>query len=205
VPEETTRPDDDALVESSREGDPRALAILYERHAGALFRYLLHRSSDRVIAEDVVQESFLRILERRGRYEGKGRFRSWLFTVGTRLAQDRERTRRRRGEIRDAFPHDLIPRPEGDPLERVRRHEILAAIDAALADLPVTYAETFQLRICEGFSYREIGEMLGEPEGTLRSRVHHALRRVRAHLASETSGTTSGQRTGGVRDAREGE
>jgi RNA polymerase sigma-70 factor (ECF subfamily) len=67
----------------------------------------------------------------------------------------------------------------------VRRHEILREIESALADLPPAYAATFQLRICESFSYREIGEMLGEPEGTLRSRVHHALRRVRAALEAQ--------------------
>jgi RNA polymerase sigma-70 factor (ECF subfamily) len=173
---------DDTLVTRSRDGDPDALAELYRRHAGALLRYVERLTGERDAAEDILQETFLRIFERRGRYLGRGRFRSWLFTVATRQARDRARTARRRGELTGAFAGELAPRPDGDPLQRVRRLEILREIESALADLPPAYAATFQLRICESFSYREISEMLDEPEGTLRSRVHHALRRVRAAL-----------------------
>lgn len=176
---------DDALVGRSRGGDADALTELYRRHAPALLRYVERLTGDRASAEDILQESFVRIFEQRGRYTGRGRFRSWLFTVATRLARDRARTARRRGEIAGAFAVELAPPPAGDPMERVRRLEILREIESALADLPPAYAATFQLRICEGFGYREIGEMLGEPEGTLRSRVHHALRRVRAALEAK--------------------
>lgn len=178
---------DDALVARARHGDAAALAVLYHRHAPALLRYLERRTADRALSEDVLQETFLRIFERRGRYDEKGRCRAWLFTIATRLANDRVRTTRRRKEITEAFAPDLAPRAIHDPLARVRHQEILGEIEQALCDLPPVYAATFQLRVCESFSYREIGEMLGEPEGTLRSRVHHALRRIRARLSPDDS------------------
>lgn len=173
---------DDELVELSRRRDPVALATLYRRHAGSLLAYLERLLGERPEAEDVLQETFLRIFEGRGRYEARGRFRSWLFTVATRLGHDRIRIRRRRAELVDTF-FDRTERPaDDDPLDRARQRQLVELIDSVLRDLPESYAATFQLRVREDFTYRDIAEMLGEPEGTLRSRVHHTLRRIRAAL-----------------------
>ena len=177
---------DDELARRSRDGDPHALTALYGRYAGILLGYLERLLPDRDEAEDVLQETFLRLFEGRGRFEGQGRFRSWIFTIATRLAHDRLRTRKRRGVLTETYPLDLRPSGCGhQPDQSIRSRELHDAVDAALADLPESYAATFHLRIREEMSYPEIAEITGEPEGTLRSRVHHALKRVRAGLSPE--------------------
>jgi RNA polymerase sigma-70 factor (ECF subfamily) len=173
--------DDDRLAERARRGDAAALAALYRRHAGGLVAYLERYLGDRADAEDVLQDAFLRIFEGRGRYRPGGRFRAWLFTIATHLARDRLKQKRRRAEILAADPG--APRPDLDPLALVLRRQVEAVIDSVLADLPATYASAYHLRVREGLSYREISEICGDPEGTLRSRVHHTLRRIRDELS----------------------
>ena len=174
--------DDDLLAAKSRKGDSVALARLYRRHAPALLGYLERCTSSRAEAEDVLQETFLRLFEGRGRYDGRGRFRPWLFTVATHLVLDRTRRDRRHAEILAAAGSDWLPSADvtSDAFLVPRTQQ---RIDQALADLPPEYALAFHLRVREGFSYAEIAAMSGAPEGTLRSRVHHAVRRIRTALA----------------------
>lgn len=183
--------DDDVLVERCRRGDPAALATLYRRHATPLLAHLERLFGTRADAEDVLHEAFLRVFLGSRPYRGRGRFRAWLFTVGTHLALDRIRQQRRRDALARLAIEAISPAPARDPVAEAERRELAGRIDAALADLPASHAMAFHLRVREAFSYREIADMCGEPEGTLRSRVHHALNRIRRAL--EPRGTTTGR------------
>lgn len=179
-------PDDD-LARRSRDGDAGALSLLYARHAPTLLGYLERLLPDREEAEDVLQDTFLRLFEARGTYEGRGRFRSWLFTVATRLAHDRMRRTRRHERLGETFVTDLLPARAEGPSDETGRSLLTRTIEAILGDLPPAYATAFHLRVREELSYREIAALSGEPEGTLRSRVHHALRRIRQALHPDGS------------------
>jgi RNA polymerase sigma-70 factor (ECF subfamily) len=179
---EATSRDDDALAARSREGDPRALAALYRRSAPALLDYLERLLGDRAEAEDALHESFLRLFRGRGRYEARGRFRSWLFTLATHLARDRLKQLRRQDRLVDSLRQAPALAAAGSPGEAVAEQELLSEIESALADLPPAYGTAFHLRVREGFSYREMAAIQGEPEGTLRSRVHHTLKCIRQRL-----------------------
>jgi RNA polymerase sigma-70 factor (ECF subfamily) len=173
-------PSDDALANRAREGCGAALTELYRRHAPTLLRYLHRITVDSDEAEDALQETFVRVLEARGQYEGRGRFRSWLFTIASRLVSDGRRQRKRRGALLEQYGGELVPdRPRESAWDTAH---LLAITEQVLADLPEAYAQTFVLRVREDFSYAEISEILGEPEGTLRSRVHHTLNRIRRAL-----------------------
>ncbi len=174
--------DDDRLAIQCRGGDPRALATLYRRHAPPVLEYLERILGSRPDAEDVLHETFLRIFQGRGRYEGQGRFRAWLFTVATHQARDRLKQRRRHDALAERAREALTPRPGPDPMAETDRRDILSRVESALADLPPTYATAFHLRVREAFAYREIASICGEPEGTIRSRVHHVVRRIRRSL-----------------------
>jgi RNA polymerase sigma-70 factor (ECF subfamily) len=174
---------DDALALRSRHGDPRALAILYRRHAPALLEYLERMLGDRAAAEDALHDSFLRLFHGRGTYRPRGRFREWLFTVATRIARDRLRTARRRERIAADSMEELLPPRPASPAERTDARRLAERVDSALRDLPASYAAAFHLRVRADMTYAEIARITGEPEGTLRSRVHHALKRVRHALA----------------------
>jgi RNA polymerase sigma-70 factor (ECF subfamily) len=172
----------DAAALACRRGDPRALARLYRVFAPPLLAYLQRAGGDRSEAEDVLHETFLRLITGRGRYRAQGRFRSWLFTVATRLLYDRQRKQRRRDLIIAEDPAELAPRPAVDPQRRLEARELHALVRSALADLPASYAAALQLRVREGFSYAEMVAITGEPAGTLRSRVHHVLKHLRRRL-----------------------
>lgn len=185
-------PDDDTLAARCREGDPAALATLYRRHATPLVAHLERLLGTRADAEDVLHETFLRIFEGRGTYRARARFRAWLFTVGTHIALDRLRQRRRHDALARFALEATTPAPARDPGREMERRELADRVEAALADLPPEHAMAFHLRVREAFSYREIAEMCGAPEGTLRSRVHHAVSRIRRML--EPRGTSPDRR-----------
>ena len=177
---------DDRLARAAREGDARALADLYRRHAGPLLDYLVSMVEDRSDAEDILQETFLKLFEGRGGYDGRGRFRSWLFTVGVHLARDRTRQARNRRRLLGTFGRETSPAFPADQSRETENAELVRHIENALADLPPTYAEAFRLRLTAGLTYAEMSAIDGEPEGTLRSRVHHALRRIRQRLKQDS-------------------
>lgn len=172
--------DDDDLAARSRAGDPAALATLYHRHGPALLDFLTRYLRNPVEAEDVLHETFLRLFKGRGGYRAQGRFRAWLFAVASRIAIDRLRRGQRHRAL--AAAHSWPGQAPEDPLQALAGAEIQGCIDDALATLPESYAAAFHLRVREGFSYREIAEISGAPLGTLRSRVHHALRTARQAL-----------------------
>jgi RNA polymerase sigma-70 factor (ECF subfamily) len=178
--------EEDALAHRARAGDPAALTLLYQRHAPALLAYLMRLLPQRADAEDVLQETFLRLIRGRGGYRGRGRFRPWLFTVATRVAIDHGRRRQRRNQLLQArqVPASAAARARAaeQPLQQLTADEIGRCIDRALATLPADYATAFHLRIQQGFSYREIAAITAAPAGTLRSRVHHALKAARQAL-----------------------
>jgi RNA polymerase sigma-70 factor (ECF subfamily) len=171
------------LVRLSRAGEPRALATLYRRFAPDLLGYLERVLGQRAEAEDVLHETFLRIFEGRGRYDERGQFRSWLFRVATRLALDRVQRAQRQAELLAEAAHAPASYGSSDPSDGISHRELELEIDAALSDLPPAYMVAFHLRVREELSYREIASMCGDSEGTLRSRVHHALKRVRLAIA----------------------
>ena len=89
---------------------------------------------------------------------------------------------------------EISPPTAGDPSADILHRQLNERIDGALADLPPTYTHVFHLRVREGFSYGEIAAISGEPEGTLRSRVHHSLKRIRQVLEQDGFRTTTSRR-----------
>jgi RNA polymerase sigma-70 factor, ECF subfamily len=173
--------DDDVLAMRSRRGDALALATLYARHAAGLLRYLERFKTPVEENEDILQETFIRIFEGRGHYEGRERFRAWLYTVATRLALDHVQEGRRRNDILETRYAPEVG-PSIEPQEVALGARMRRRLEAILDALPHEQSLALHLRFQDGFSYREMATICGEAEGTLRSRVHHALRRLREHL-----------------------
>jgi RNA polymerase sigma-70 factor, ECF subfamily len=181
--------DDDRLASEARTGDPQSIATLYRRHAPVLLRYLVRFTGDRRDAEDILQDSFLRLLEGRGNYDGRGHFRAWLFTIATRIATDRGRQRRRRNELLRL--HLASPLGIEEFVAPQTTNDFRVQVVAALATLPPEYTQAFHLRVVEGFAYRDMAKICACSEGTLRSRVHHALRRLRQMLSEQDGAPTT--------------
>lgn len=170
---------DEALMARVRSGDVDALGVLYDRYSSSVFRMLLYLTGSRSDAEELLQEVFLRVLERRRQWEaGGGDFKTWLYSIARNLAIDAFR----RAAIRRSHP-ELPPSPEPHETEQVELAEELIRLRAALAELERPERELLVLREIEGLPYKKIAAITGESEGTLRSRLFHALRKLRRLLA----------------------
>lgn len=151
------------------------LQTLYREHGPALLRYLRRMTGRSDSAEDLLQETFVQAL--RG-WDRSGELRSpraWLFTIARHLGLNAVHRRRRMAPI----PEDVADRPaEPD-------HPLRDRMRAAIERLPEKQKEALKLRLQDDLSYEEVAAVLGVPVGTVRSRLHHAIRSLRASLSEE--------------------
>ncbi len=185
---------DRTLLERIASGDAGAMRALYDRHATPLFRYALGRTGNPGTAEDAVQETMLAAWQGAAGYRGEARVRTWLFGIcRNKLAEQAKRAGRREAPAAGR-PADLAAltdlgatAPAGqDTVER----QAQGAIDfwRAFGRLSEEHREVVLLVFHYGFTQQETADILGIPEGTAKSRVHHARRRLRAALAEEGAG-----------------
>lgn len=187
------RPTDDELIERLRRRDEAALAALYDRYARPAFSLALKLLHDQGLAEDVIQDVFITVWNRPEVYAPeRGRFLSWLLGVTHHRSVDVLRSRavdlRRRvsADQRDllldlaADPHALA-----DPADHVALDIEIQAVRQALRQLPAEQREALSLSLLSGLTHTEIAERLGQPLGTIKTRLRLGLRKVRSALLPE--------------------
>jgi len=174
---------DEQLMARVAAGDMAALGELFERYKQPLFGFLYRLLHDAALAEDVVLDVFVRVTERRNTFKADGKFSTWLFTIAHHLATDQLRRHRRvampslnddaalLGAIDDPSPHAC------------ERTELAAAVRAAVCALPADQRVVVLLREYQGFSYREIADVTGVSEETVRVRAFRARQALRKALA----------------------
>jgi RNA polymerase sigma-70 factor (ECF subfamily) len=171
------------LVERLSAGDETALADLYDRYASFVYGLAVRMLVDRQIAEDVTQEVFVVVWEHPGRIDpGRGTLRGFLGTLTHRRAVDairREQARRRR-EARIAPPEDV-----DDFSDAVLRSDTAGRVRRAVEALPDQQRRALELAYFDGYTYRQVADVLGIPEGTAKSRLRMALARISDSLEPE--------------------
>ena len=177
------------LVRRCREGDGEAFDQVFARFRGPLYAYLARTTGDAHLAQDMLQDVFLRMVENLDRYRESGRFEAWLFRIAANRVRDWARRRRRRefvGGPAGGPEEDVgltvdraVHRPPEDPLIR---QEESRRLEAALATLSDGERELLVLRHYGGLSFREIAEAVGAPLGTVLARSHRALLKLRDAL-----------------------
>lgn len=179
-------PSDEALVLAIRQGDAEAFRALYKRYNRKLFGYIRRYVSQRERAEDLLQEVFVTVLEDRGLDPRHGKVAPWLFTVARNRALNvlRDTRRATRGDERWQADEGL---GEGSPEEMTARGQELSLAQRELHALPRGQRDALLLRHLGDLSYREISELTAVPEGTVKSRIHHALRTLQRRLSSVRS------------------
>jgi len=168
------------LVARTLSGERSAFGVLVERYAPQARRVARAVLGDPDEADDAAQDGFLSALVKLGQYDARRPFGPWLMRIVANAATDR----RRRRQVRKVEPLDpgLVgggPRPDTEAVWS----ELGERLRTALAELPARRRTAVVLFDVEGYSHAEIAEMLGIPEGTVRSEVFHARRRLRALLA----------------------
>ncbi len=181
---------DAALVVAIGRWREDALAEVYRRHGGAAFALARRLLNDRQLAEEVLQEVFLRLWKTPERFDPeRGSLRSYLLaqTHGRAVDLLRSETSRRRREEREARESPAF----GDDIEReVIDLTVSEKVKEVVAGLPTDERQAIELAYFGGHTYRQVAVMLEAPEGTVKSRIRTGLRRLRKDLAEAGVGVT---------------
>lgn len=171
---------DEALYHHVLSGDRQALADLAERYYAPLLAFLTRLTGQPQIAEDLVQESFIRMLQYRG--PAPSTFRPWAYRIAHNLANDHFRSSKVRREIASDLIEDDPPEEPYDAERMAIQADNRAQVAALLQRLPAHQREVLVLRFYHDLSLEEIAEITGAPLGTVKSRLFHGLRRARQGL-----------------------
>jgi RNA polymerase sigma-70 factor (ECF subfamily) len=184
-------PSDESLMIQVKAGDQDALAVLVRRYEHPLFNYACKMIGNRADAEDVFQETFLRVHLHANRFWGNAPFRPWLYRIATNLCKDRLRYRKRRPEVPVASlrQDESWPDPVAEwastttrPDEAAMARERAARMEVALAALSIKHRAVFLMAHQEGLSYAEIARALRIPVGTVKSRMNKAVGQLLAAM-----------------------
>lgn len=186
-----SRNEDGVLLERCQDGDREALRALYDRSAPGLLRFLERTLLDPGLAEDVCQEAFLRIWRRAELFDPeRGSFSAWLYRIAANLAYNRLAVKSFHEATLDGT-EELRPAQQPDPLEHASASERRRALHEALGELKPQDRAILTLRHLEERSIAEIAAIFEIPEGTVKSRVHYALHRLK-DLVEHRLGTAEG-------------
>jgi RNA polymerase sigma-70 factor, ECF subfamily len=175
-----------AIARGLRRRDPDLLDHLIEQYQHRLLRYLVYLSGNRELAEDLFQETWIRVLERGHQYDGQHEFSTWLYTVARNLTIDymRKKNPVSLDGLMEDEDHAPFEPADARPAawEVVQQHEQAERINAALVGIPVEYRETVVLRFQEGLALDEIATVTGARLGTVKSRLYRGLNMLMSRL-----------------------
>ena len=178
-------PESQRIAGALRRRDSEFIGRMVSQYHYRLLRYLVYWTSRREQAEDLVQETWLRVLERAGQYNGRLRFEPWLFSIARNLAIDhlrKQQTATHRMCREDEAGVDL-PAPDFEsPFFAAARSEDAKRIAAALGALEPIYREALLLRFQEELSLAEIAQVARAPISTVSSRIQRGLSMLQAAL-----------------------
>ena len=177
----TAEDDRKALAAALRRRDPGVLDALIAQYQFRLFRYLLYLTGARETAEDIFQETWIRVLDRGHLYDGRARFETWLFAIARHLVIDLQRKKKPEPLADLADPALDAP----SPLDLFAARERSANVQAAMDRLPAVFREVLLLRFQEELGLEEIGAITGAPLSTVKSRLYRGLDSLRQVLEGD--------------------
>ena len=177
------------LIGRAATGDARALEVLYDRYSGVVFSFALRMVADRQLAEEVLQEVFFRAWQQGGAYSAqRGTFVTWLLSITHNMAIDEIRKRKRRPQKADSEEPETVLAAVADTSADVEGEVWLGSLRTtvaeALKELPPAQRQAIELAYYQGLTQREIAETLGEPLGTIKTRMRLGLQKLREALGS---------------------
>lgn len=171
----------DMLVERLQEGDVSALGELYDQHAPALLAFARRLVGDGDAAKDLVHEVFMTVPTAIQRFEGNASLRTFLVSIAVNHARHHVRSAARRRAAGDRLAREPLA-SSGTPEQTLTRERLAQALSSALDALPLDQRVAFVLCEVEERTSREVGEIVGAPEATVRTRLFHAKKKLREEL-----------------------
>jgi RNA polymerase sigma-70 factor (ECF subfamily) len=175
------------LAAGLRRRDPDVLDRLIEQHQQRLYRYLVFLTGDPALAEDLFQETWIRVLERGHQYNANSKFESWLFAIARHLVIDASRRKKLSSldELADPDSHQAFE-PADDraisALQLLVTRENEQAVQLSLLKIPAYYREVLLLRFHEELGLEEIADVLSTPLSTVKSRLYRGLDALKSAL-----------------------
>ena len=182
LPAEMERADDDLLMERYARGDAAAFQELYDHYERRIYSFCLRFLGDADAAADAFQDVFIRVVDASDRYEGQGRFASWIFTVARRVCLDRVRAMR----PTESLDHQAAPASTTDIAEQIAHRDELQRL---LGSLPRDHREILLMNRYHGLTYREIAEITATSEAAVKQKAYRALESLRATRWKEAGGS----------------
>ncbi|MBK7858355.1 MAG: RNA polymerase sigma factor [Archangiaceae bacterium] len=184
---------DEQLMLAFKSGDARAFRVLVQRHRGPVFNFILRFTGHAARAEDLLQETWLKVVRSSAEYEPKAKFTTWVYTIARNLCVDsaRKETYRQTDSLDAPVRGDEEGRSMGEsvsddsaqgPERAAHNTRLRPMLGKALASLPEEQREVFLLREYHGISFKEIAEVTGVNENTVKSRMRYALEGLRKRL-----------------------
>jgi RNA polymerase sigma-70 factor (ECF subfamily) len=193
VPKRALDSPDETLMLRYQQGDRSAFAQLVRRHQTALFNFALRQVRAPQVAEDIVQEAFVRVVQNATDFKHEARFTTWIYTITRNLCIDhlRKRALRKHPSLDESRGEEgdgpTLGEQTADPKASVEREatgtELKERIVRAVDTLPDEQREVFLMREVANLPFKEIAEITGVPENTVKSRMRYALERLQEALA----------------------
>jgi len=187
-PVEWTLRENVEIARGLRRRDPELLDRLIERYQHRLLRYLVFLTGNRELAEDIFQETWMRVMERGRQYNGKAKFDTWLFAIARHLVIDwsRKKTTTSLEALQEQYGAEYtfdVPSNGPSPFDAVTSRENRETVQAALAQLDSLHREVLVLRFHEELSLEEIATVTNAPLSTVKSRLYRGLAALRPVFA----------------------
>lgn len=177
---------DEQLIRQFQDGDTDAYTELVSRYKKPLYNFIYRIVNDAIYAEDLLQETFLRLWLKHASYKEVARFSTWIYTIAGNLAKTELRRRRIRRWISLSGDNDVkpveFPDKSADPYKDMVRRNIKARIETEISRLPSVFREVVILRDMRELCYEEISSILDIPIGTVKSRVNRGRKRLQKKL-----------------------
>jgi RNA polymerase sigma-70 factor (ECF subfamily) len=172
-----------------RDGDAAAFEVLYARHKGGLYRYLLRQLQDRSSAEEIFQEVWMNLINSRERYRVKAKFTTLLYRIAHNRVVDHYRSRAYRNSLAtehseaefEPLPDDSTPGPD----RVIEANRQVEKLNVLIGQLPHEQREVFLLHQEAGLSLELIAQITGNPRETVKSRLRYALTRLRTAMSGD--------------------
>ncbi len=179
--EPSDMPDRELLRRLSSD-DRAAFRVLVDRYGGRVYNFIQRMVSDWSLAEDILQETFVRVYRKRGMCTKVRSLPSWIYAIAANLARDELRRSKNRVIPQDPLEFDCLSDNSRRPDVGAERSELRERIDMAIQGLPLPQKEVLVLRDIDGLSYEEIGRILRVNLGTVKSRLNRARLKLQDEL-----------------------
>jgi len=183
---------DEDLMVLYQQGEVRAFEVLLGRHRKSVYNFILRFVGDKETAEDLLQETFMRVIKGADAYKRQAKFTTWLYTIARNLCVDQTRRRKHRRHASLDAPMDtsddsgsLMDVIAGNEMASDRKSvnkELFATMQRAIAGLSEEQREVFLMREFLDLPFKQIAEVVGVPENTVKSRMRYALEKLRLEL-----------------------